>query len=146
MSTFEGISLAIALLALVISLGSLYFSGRANNLNKNMFKRQGIIDLFMAWQGTADIDPAAIIGPDVVKSANALALTASLWNHDVIEKVIIYQTYWEPFQSIYDKLNSLDVIAPGLKKTCKAFLSSDMTRAYEEMKKFEIGTVKTTKI
>ncbi len=144
--TSEIMTIIFSVAALLISMVAVYFSGRANNINKNIFKRQGIIDLFMTWQGISEIDSNNLINPDIVKSANALALTSTLWNHDVIDKNILYQTYWEPFRNIYDKLNSLDSTPPGLKKTCKSMISSDMTRAYQEMQKYETSMVKISKL
>ena len=52
----------------------------------------------MSWNNVNDIDVKNLIGPDIVKAVNALSLTASLWNHDVIEKTILYQTYWGSYK------------------------------------------------
>lgn len=146
MSKYEIISALAAGIALVISIVSVYMAGHASNINKKMFKRQGIIDLFMAWQGVSNIDGENLIGPDVVKAANALGLTATLWNHDVIEKIVLYQSYWEPYRNLYDSLYNINNIVPGHNKTCKDMLSSDMTKAYEDMKKMETKSVKQTKV
>lgn len=76
----------------------------------------------MAWQGINDIDENNLIGPDVVKAVNALSLTASLWNHDVIEKSILYQTYWISYKDLYDTLNGINKLVPGHKKTCRRLM------------------------
>lgn len=94
MTNYELTSLFTAILALAVSIVAVFLSGRANNTNKNMFRRQGVIDLHMAWLDIKEIDNKCLIGPDIIKAVNALSLTASLWNHDVIEKSILYQTYW----------------------------------------------------
>lgn len=139
-------SIIIAGLSMIISLVAAYFAGRANSINKNIFKRQGVIDLHMAWQGINDIDPDNLIGPDVVKAVNALSLTASLWNHDVIEKSILYQTYWGSFKDLYDKLYNLDVLVPGLKKTCKSLITAEIKKAYKGMDEVDLKTVTQTNI
>lgn len=62
------------------------------------------------------IDPENLITPDVVKAVNALELTASLWNHDVVAKEILHQSYWQSFRDLYDVLYHCNKIPPGLKK------------------------------
>ena len=93
MTNYEILSSTIAGIAIIISLIAVFVAGKANNINKNVFKRQGVIDLHMSWNNVNDIDVKNLIGPDIVKAVNALSLTASLWNHDVIEKTILYQTF-----------------------------------------------------
>src|SRR5688500_12046486 len=53
-----------------------------NEVSKQIAKRQGVIDLYESWNGVNHIDCNNLVGPDVVRAANALALTSSLWNHD----------------------------------------------------------------
>src|SRR5690606_37394384 len=146
MNKFEILSLVIASLALIISGVAVYLSGKANNTNKNMFRRQGVIDLHIAWQDINDIDENDLIGPDVVKAVNALSLTASLWNHDVIEKSILYQTYWGSYKDLYDKLYNLDELVPGLKKTCKSLMTAEIKKAYKGMDEVDLKTVTQTNI
>jgi hypothetical protein len=143
----------IALFSLFVSVGAIgmawksnYLAGKANNLNVQMFKRQGVIDLHMAWQGINDIDAKNLITPDIVKAVNALSLTASLWNHDVIEKSILYQSYWRPYKQLFEKLNSIDELVPGKKETCKSLMTNEIVKAYEEMKNTDLDTVISTKI
>ena len=124
-----------------MSGGALYVSGRASNINKRIFKRQGVIDLHMAWQNVSDIDPKNLVGPDVIKAVNALSLTASLWNHDVIEKSILYQAYWGAYKDLYDKLINLDEIVPGHKRTCRSLITAEIQKAYESMKTTDLQTV-----
>ena len=146
MNKFEIASLVIASLALIVSGIAVYLSGAANNTNKNMFRRQGVIDLHMAWQGISEIDDSNLIGPDIVKAVNALSLTASLWNHDVIEKSILYQTYWASYKDLYDSLNSINKLVPGHKKTCRSLLTSEITKAYEGMKNVDLSLVTNSKL
>lgn len=146
MNKFEMASLFIATLALVISGIAVFLSGKANNTNKNMFRRQGVIDLHMAWQDIKDIEENNLIGPDVVKAVNALSLTASLWNHDVIEKSILYQTYWNSYKDLHDTLISINKLVPGHKKTCRSLITNEITKAYEGMKNIDLSTVTQTKL
>lgn len=146
MTDFELASLIIASLALFVSLVAVFLSGRANNTNKNMFRRQGVIDLHMAWQGISEIDRENLIEPDIVKAVNALSLTASLWNHDVIEKSILYQTYWTSYRDIYDTLININELVPGHKKTCRSLMTNEITKAYEGMKNADLETVTQTKL
>jgi len=146
MTKFELITLIFACLSLLISLIAVFLSGKANNTNKNMFKRQGVIDLHMAWQDIPEIDEKHLIGPDIVKAVNALSLTASLWNHDVIEKSILYQTYWTSYKDLYDTLNNINELVPGHKKTCRSLMTNEITKAYEGMKNADLDTVTQTKL
>lgn len=146
MTGFEIASIIIASLALMVSLIAVFLSGKANVTNKNMFKRQGVIDLHMAWQDIPEIDKNNLIGPDIVKAVNALSLTASLWNHDVIEKSILYQTYWTSYKDLYDTLNSIDELVPGHKKTCRSLMTNEIAKGYEGMKNVDLKTVTQTKI
>jgi len=133
-------------LSLLISLRAIFLAGKASTTNENMFKRQGVIDLHMAWQGVNDINPQKLVGPDVIKAVNALSLTASLWNHDVIEKNILYQTYWTSYSEIYNKLVNLDKLVPGHKKTCKSLITAEIKKAYKGMDEIELDNVTTTNI
>lgn len=132
--------------AVLISLIAVFLAGRANNLNKNIFKRQGVIDLHMAWHGINDIDQDNLVGPDVINAVNALSLTASLWNHDIIDKEILYQSYWGSYKEIYDKLYNLDALVPGLKKTCKVLVTAEIRKAYKGMENYDLKKVKQSKV
>lgn len=70
-------SLIVAFLSIAISISAIYLSGKANALNRNIFKRQGVIDLHMAWQDIREIDKNCLIGANVVRAVNALSLTTS---------------------------------------------------------------------
>jgi len=146
MKNMELISILVAIISLGFSGIALFQSGKANRTNKNMFKRQGVIDLHMAWQNVNDINPDDLVGPDIVKAVNALSLTATLWNHDVIEKSILYQTYWSPYRDLYDKLINLDKLVPGHKKTCRSLITNEIQTAYEGMKNADLKTVIQTTI
>ncbi len=146
MTDFETYSIVIAGFSLLISIGAFFIAGRANSLNKNMFKRQGVIDLHMAWANINEIDKNNLIGPDIIRAVNAISLTASLWNHDVIEKSILYQTYWNSYKDLYDTLVSINELVPGHKRTCRSLITNEITKAYEGMKNTDLSTVTQTKL
>ena len=146
MTNYEILSSTIAGIAIIISLIAVFVAGKANNINKNVFKRQGVIDLHMSWNNVNDIDVKNLIGPDIVKAVNALSLTASLWNHDVIEKTILYQTYWGSYKEIYEKLNMITELVPGLNKTGRSLLTAEITKAYKGMEDVDLKSVIQTKI
>jgi hypothetical protein len=100
----------------------------------------------MAWTDIRRIDPENLITPDIVRAVNALSLTASLWNHDVIEKPILYQSYWNNYRELYDTLYSINKIPLGQTKTCKSLLTQEITTAYIGMKKADFDTVLETNL
>ena len=135
-------------MAVGISIVAIFVAGKANSLNKRIFKRSGVISLYEAWKGTntIDTDPTNIVGPDVVKAANSLSLTAALWNHDIVEKIIIFQSFWTSYRTLYDTLNSSNSTVPGLNIPLNSLITSEMRAAYNEMAAMERGGVKTTDI
>src|SRR5690606_647419 len=117
-----------------------------NNTSKNIARRQGVIDLHFAWSQVKDIDQNDLIGPDVLKSLNALGLAATLWNNDAMDKNILHQSYWNVFREHFDKLNSIDELIPGKKVTCKGAITKELRRAYKEMEELETRGIKQTKL
>lgn len=143
------VSAGAAVLSVFLSAKAFIRAGKAQAANKDMFKRQGVIDLHMAWQGVNAIDTAdtdKIIAKDVEKASNALSLTATLWNHDIIDKQILYQLHWDDYKELYETLNGSSKIVDGYNKRCKDFISSYMSKAYEGMKTEYLNSVKQTNI
>ncbi len=128
----------------VLANGANQLANRANDLNLNIAKRQGVFDLFLVWQNVNEIDRNKLIGPDIVKAANALGLTAMLWNHDVVEKKILYQSYWQAYRTLFDQLYYNESLVPGLKRTLKSMVSPEMQKVYDEMKSFDLARVVQT--
>ena len=138
------VAAGVAFVSLIVSVIYVWLSGSASNLNKRMFKRQGIIDLFMAWRGTNSIDPKNLVISDVVNGVNALDLTASLWNHDVIEKNVLYQSYWRPYKDFYYSIRYSETLVPGLNKKLRELVTPEIEIAYDQMKNY--NPVRQTKI
>ena len=153
MEPYQILSLVIASFAILISSGALCLSYKANQLNRNlfesqksMFKRQHVIDLYQAWEGVSEIDRTNLVAPDIVKAVNTMALTASLWNHGIIEKSILYQSYWIPYKTLYEQINSIDELIPGKNQTCKSLLTSEIRKAYRGMDEIDLNSVTQTDV
>lgn len=142
----SGMTAGAAILSVLISIIAVFVAGKASSTNKKMFKRQGVIDLHMAWFGVNEIDPANLITQDVVRAIGALDLTAALWNHDVIEKDILYQSYWFPYKQLYDVLNRCNAIPPDTTRTCANLITQPISLAYESMKKHGLKIVGTSRV
>lgn len=134
------------MLSLILSIVSLFLAGYACNINIKMFKRQGVINLHEAWKGVNEIDKDNIITDDVVKANNALSLTASLWNHDIIEKAILYEQYWPAYQQLYEQLDSIKTVVPKTNRSGQSYITSVMKKVYKEMEKMETSQVKGTRL
>lgn len=114
-----------------------------------MFKREGIFELHDVWSDVNEINMESkekVVVPDVVKAVNALSLTAALWNHDIIEKSIIYQTCWEEYRMMYDKINGSDTQIPGIGRRADDLIENPMARAYQEMLEYDVQEVEQTEI
>lgn len=113
--------------------------------NISMFKRQGVIELHETWRGIHGLDPSKLVTPHVVDAANALHLTASMWNHDIIEREIIYQLFWDRYQEIYDTMCSIAPV-PGLDAKLRDLLSPPVAKAYQEMQSYGTNKVAQTRV
>lgn len=128
------LSLVVAGVSALIGLWSLHISKQSADSAKGMFQRQGVIDLYVVWQDVRDIDHTNAIVPDIVRAAKALSLTASLWNHAIIEREILMQSYWDDFSKIYDKLDQWNDLIEGINTVGKQLLTCDIQTAHSEMK------------
>ena len=167
MSQYEFLSLLLGSIAVGVSSVAYYYSRRAHALSKEanhiareankintkgietsvkIAHRQGVIDLSKAWEGTSMLsDP--IIVPDLVKAVNALSETATAWNHDIIDRLIIIQLYYDSFCRIYEFIEAKrEELVPTLSKNFRMLLSSDIQKSYYDMKKLYLSQVVQTKI
>ncbi len=107
-------------------------------LNEQIFKRQHVMDLHMAWHGFRRLDPSRFDDPDyvveIVTAGNLLGLTSTLWNHDVVEKSIIEQNYWTEFDAIFQALAGRTTTIPKIGKSGDDFLTDDIHLAHKQMK------------
>lgn len=144
--TIASLSAVLAAGSLGVAFAALRASGKATDISKDIARRQGVTELHMAWKDVNDIDPSKLVGPDVRNAINALSLTATIWNHDVIEKEILLQSYWDTFKNLYDILYSCREIVPGYKKTANDLITAEITKAYVDMKEESMKKVKQTRM
>ena len=140
-----------AILAAFGALGCAVYAGMADKRSKdslaaqiNLFQRQGIIDLHLVWQGVNQIDPVNPITPDVIKAVGAMELTSALWNHDVVAKIVIYQSYWEVFKELYETILSSSATLPGMSRSLRSCITAPVSTAYLSMR--EHSLVRTTSL
>lgn len=122
-------------------------ANKSAELSLNMFKRQSVVDLHLAWRGVNEVDPKNLVTPDIINALNALDLTSSIWNHDIMDKDILIQSYWRDFRDLYDTLNGCNELVPGKKSTCRALLLENpaIATAYESMKQAVTSLTVTSK-
>lgn len=150
MSNYEAYSLLIAGAAFVASIIAIIASYRAvnatNKINIKIAQRQNVINLHATWKDTSMLaDPVVV--PDLVRSVNALSETAAAWNHDINDRYLIDQLYYESFSRIYDFIQSKgEQLVPSLPKSYRDLLTPDIQRAYQGMKEFHLSQVVQTKM
>jgi len=150
MSEYERYSLLLAGLALLVSFIALFFSYRSasatNKINVKIAQRQNVVNLQTTWKDTSMLgDP--IIVPDLVKAVNALSETAASWNHDINERILIDQLYYNSFSRIYDFIEAKrEELIPSLSTNYRSLLSPDIQKAYQDMKMFHLSQVVQTKM
>lgn len=98
-----------------------------------------VFELHESWDGVNEIDCGNLIGPDVTKAVRAMTITATSWLNNLVEKEIIMQNHFEDYETLYKELTTCDKIVPGFERKklkCKDVISSEMMKAYTEMKKY----------
>lgn len=123
-------NVALAAVAVALSVYALVEGKRTS-------KRTGVIELHGAWIGVNELNPTQLIGPDVAAAAQALNVTAAVWNHDVIDKALLYQSYWTDYRNLFDVLASSTDLVPGYPRAGRDFLNPGMRKAYREMQRWE---------
>lgn len=139
-------SVSVAKESLNASVRSANAAEKAVSTSIEIFKKQGVIDLFESWEDLHDINPLKPITTDVVRALRALELTASLWNHDIVEKKIIHQSFWEDYKHLYDAVNRIIGEVPGLRRTGPELLTRRVSRAYKEMDDFDTSKEATSNL
>jgi hypothetical protein len=131
---------------LVVAAVALAASIYAIVVSKRTARRTGVIELHRAWADVNELEPSNLIGPDVRTAVNALDLTASLWNHDVIDKNILFQSYWQSFKDTFEILSNTDRVVPGYRRTARECLTPSIRKAYQDMQKWELKLVRQTRL
>jgi len=150
MTFYEQVSVLIASAALIVSIVAIVVSFRSasetNKINVRIAQRQNVVNLQTTWRDTSMLAEPVVI-PDLVKAVNALSETAAAWNHDINDRRIIDQMYYDSFSRLYDFIESKrEELIPSLSKTYRSLLSPDIQRAYQEMKQFHLSHVPQSKI
>jgi hypothetical protein len=140
-AVFAGASGLIGAIAAIVSW-------KAARVSANAARRQMVFSLDAKWSDVNELDPAALIGPDVRNAVNALEFTASCWHHDSVEKAMIIQLYWPQFATLYETIARCNARVPGYgSRECRSFLSAEVRKAYLSMKsESEKGVPLTSKI
>lgn len=137
---------------LIASLFALYFahkanktaenakevSERANEIQLEIAKRNGVIELHHAWDGVETIRLPDYNIYSVTKALNALSLTSSLINHDVMKIEIIYDQYWLSFKELY--LTIQEIKEPNLELSFipSQRITSDIQKAFQKLERINI--------
>lgn len=143
-----GISLIISLISYGKSVQASKDSLKATKTSTELLHRAGAVDLVEAWKDMRRVITVdnKIIGPTAIKAGNALHSTATAWNHDIISKPVLYAQYWGDFKEIYEEIQFDRRLIPGNTITLKSLITPEISRAYSEMKSYELEMVKQTKI
>lgn len=111
-----------------------------------MFKRQGIFELNSTWRDIHAIDGRNPITRHVIEATNALEITAAVWNHGILEQLIIHQVFWPRFKEICDTLKNSDTIVPQTNTRCRDFISVPVAKVYDQLYAFDKGNVTQTTV
>jgi hypothetical protein len=125
-----------AAVSALFALLSLLATHKSFGVAREISRKQGIIDLYEAWRDIHMVNCEKPITPNIVRAVNALNLTASFWAHEVINRDILYQMYWEDYDKIYEALVNSDTEVLGLNKTCKQLLTKLVTKVHQEMESY----------
>jgi hypothetical protein len=60
-----------------------------------------------------------------------------VWNHNVIDKSILHQSYWSDYKDLYEVLAACTEVVPGYRRAGKEFLNASMRKAYRNMDRWE---------
>jgi hypothetical protein len=140
------VSAVAAILAAVIALLALRNSNHANAIAERIAKRAGVIELHQAWQNVNRFDPKNPLFSDAIRAVNALELTASLWNHDVLEKEILFQSYWKWFKEFYNVLSACQLIIPKDGRRVCDMIAPSVSLTYRQMEDRELHSIPQTSI
>lgn len=113
-------------------------SERANEIQLEIAKRNGVIELHHAWEGVETIRLPDYNVYSVTKALNALSLTSSLINHDVMKIEIIYDQYWLSFKELYLTIQKIKEPHPELSFIPAQRITPDIQKAFKKLERIEI--------
>lgn len=169
--TTSNLSLVIAVLSMLGTLASAFYSRQVNKQTQQKSLRQemefnerikqqeqmlqtalkslngaSISDLSKFWEGVNRIDPHNPITSDVIRAVDALDHTATYWLQQLIDKEIIFHQYWDSFRELYDVLNNSQTEAPGMHRRLCDFVKVHVRTAYAEINDYANRRVRNVKI
>ena len=147
------IATVAGIVSVIVSAFSAFFAYRMLKLNEkvieqsaNISRRQGVIDLHHTWSDIKKVEFDKSTKESIAKAKGALSLTATLWLHDIIEKEILRQNYWDSFDTLFQIFNSHDQVIAGFNRTGKQMLTNEIKRAHKEMSDMTVNQVNTSNI
>jgi len=117
-------------------------SEKANHIQLELAKRNSVIELHHAWN---DVNSINRFQPDLINlknALNALSLTASLINHDVMKIEIIYDQYWLSFKELYKSISEMNEKIHLITYVPNERLTKDIKMAYKKLLDIEVAEEK----
>lgn len=107
------------------------------NLLLNHLKKGQMFELAHIWDEICEIDCNNIVIPDLVKATDAMKLTATAWNDNIIDKNIILANHYDDFKTLYNQISTCENTVEGYNnKKCKDFINYRIKNAYIAMQKY----------
>jgi hypothetical protein len=133
------IAALIAILSLVAAIRAARAAEQSVNVSKEIAKRQHVLSFYSAWQGARQLLASRFDDPDyaveLVSTGNLLALTATFWKFEIVERIIIAQDFWGAFDSLYKAFASRETKIESVGKRGTDFLTDDIKLTHSEMSK-----------
>ena len=130
---------SIAVLSLLAAIRATKAAEQSVNVSREIAGRQHVLSFYSAWQGARQLKPSRFDDADyvaeIVGMGNLLALTATFWRFEIVERSIIAQNFWEAFNSLYEALASRETKIELVGKSGTDFLTDDIKLTHSEMAK-----------
>lgn len=131
------LSLVATIISLIIARRSAVASEEAAKAAKVIAKQQQVLGFYSAWHGTKQLVPSrfdeAEYADEIIETGNLLSLTAVYWKFEIIERTIIAQEFWIPFDSLYRAFAGRETLIAKAGKRGIDFLTDDIQTAHREM-------------
>lgn len=98
---------------------------------KESSQKQHIISLYNVWSKVRDFNEESN-NDDIIIALNALQLTATIWNHNVVKRAVIFESYFGTFLYFYNKFSSGKYTYSDGSKIAND-INEDVVKAYKSM-------------
>lgn len=132
--------IVVAIIATMAAIGSAIFTFQANKQAKLIAMQSHVVTLFEYWKGVHAIDPQNPVDTHVVQALNILAFTATVWNHNIADRQLVYEDYWDSYKNLYESI-ALIPLMNRFSKSGKELLKKGVIRAYNEMSIYNTKTL-----